>query len=74
MKKYLESNRFLRDLLSVATITVGVFALLTPFTPGSWLIPMGMIGLFGKERAKHIVVRVIGERLYKRSGVRVFFE
>lgn len=74
MKKYLESNRFLRDVVSIAAITVGFFALLTPFTPGSWLIPMGMVGLFGKERARHMSVRILGKKLYSKSGLTIFFE
>lgn len=42
-------KRILKITLGVIAILVGLFALLTPFTPGSWLILVGLAILFGKK-------------------------
>jgi len=38
----------LKKILGVFLIIIGVLALVTPFTPGSWLIFVGL-GLFGSR-------------------------
>lgn len=42
IKQILEKNRNLKKLLGVLLILVGLLALVTPFTPGSWLVFVGL--------------------------------
>ncbi|MSR87691.1 MAG: hypothetical protein EXS69_00775 [Candidatus Zambryskibacteria bacterium] len=42
LKKILEENRRIRKIAGVILIFVGLIALLTPFTPGSWIALIGL--------------------------------
>jgi len=45
-------------------IAAGFAALVTPLTPGSWLIPLGIAVIIGKPRAFAWSIRVLGQRLH----------
>lgn len=55
-------------------IGIGLLALITPFTPGSWLILVGLAVLFGKQRTANAVQCILGNRWYKRSGLEKILE
>jgi urea transporter len=55
---------FVREMISVVLMIIGILAFITPFTPGSWLFLIGLVGLIGKERARSIVRFCVGNRLY----------
>jgi len=42
LKKFLSDNPRLKKIVGVILILVGLFALVTPLTPGSWLVFIGM--------------------------------
>ena len=46
MKKINIKNDILKKIVGVVFIVLGVLALVTPFTPGSWLVFVGF-GLLG---------------------------
>lgn len=52
-------------MLGIFVTMVGVVALLTPFTPGSWLIPIGLATVISRERAVKISKMFLGHRLYR---------
>jgi hypothetical protein len=62
-------HRVLRWFTGIILIAIGIFALLTPFTPGSWLIPIGMIFCVGKNKTNAILQRLLGTTLYKRLRI-----
>jgi uncharacterized membrane protein HdeD (DUF308 family) len=41
IKEFLESNKKTRKVIGVILILVGLFALITPLTPGAWLAIVG---------------------------------
>lgn len=41
-----KKNRLSKKIIGLFLILIGFFALITPFTPGSWLIFVGL-GMFG---------------------------
>ena len=49
-----------RECISILMIIVGCPALITPFTSGSWLLPIGIAGLIGRERAQIFFVKILG--------------
>jgi len=66
------AHRYLVRWSGALAIAVGVFALLTPFTPGSWLIPMGFISRVGKKRSRVLMQRALGQKLYHRAKIAKF--
>ena len=48
--------------LAIILVVLGLLALITPLTPGSWLIPIGLVMLLGRARAKSILNKMIGWR------------
>ena len=60
-------------LIGVILILWGIFALFTPFTPGSWIgIVLGLIILVGKEKASNILKKVLGEKFYQKTKIDYF--
>jgi len=58
-------------------IIVGFICLITPFTPGAWLIPLGFILAFGKDRSNIILRKILGNKLFdvlKISKILEFFD
>lgn len=53
-------HQLFRHILGVAAIIVGGVALLTPLTPGSWLIPTGLGLIVGKKRAYSLLKKLMG--------------
>jgi uncharacterized membrane protein HdeD (DUF308 family) len=66
------AHRYLVQWSGALAIAVGVFALLTPFTPGSWLIPMGFVSLVGKKRSRSLLQKTLGQTLYRRARLARF--
>lgn len=60
---------YLRKGLGVVLIITGLAALVTPFTPGAWLIPVGIAILIGKLRAFAWSKKVLG--LYWHERLRI---
>ena len=50
---------------AVALILIGLVALMTPLTPGSWLVPIGLGMLIGKKRTGELLMKI---GLNKRSS------
>jgi small-conductance mechanosensitive channel len=67
------AHRYLVRWSAVLLIAIGVLALLTPFTPGSWLFPVGFISLVGTRRARAIARSLFGVRGYRRLQLDRFF-
>ena len=64
---------YLRKTLAIIFIILGIAALVTPFTPGSWLIPIGIVMIIGKEKAFILSKRLLGERWHKKLRIEAFF-
>lgn len=62
-----------RIVFALACIVWGVFAFITPFTPASWLFFVGLTTLLGKEEARRVTQKIIGERMYARLHIDAFF-
>ncbi|PIR73388.1 MAG: hypothetical protein COU40_02540 [Candidatus Moranbacteria bacterium CG10_big_fil_rev_8_21_14_0_10_35_21] len=47
IKKYLEENPKIKKIVAIFMIFIGFIALITPFSPGSWLLFVGfeLLGL-----------------------------
>ena len=58
-----------RKGLSVFLILVGIVALVTPFTPGAWLVPVGIAILIGKPRAFAWSKKFLGPRWHARLRI-----
>jgi isoprenylcysteine carboxyl methyltransferase (ICMT) family protein YpbQ len=71
---HLATYTMLKKTFYVVLIVWGVFALVTPFTPASWLAIVGLIGLLGRDRARALVLGWIGETWYARLHLGTFFE
>lgn len=56
------SKKIFWNIIGVIAILVGIFALITPFTPGSWLVLVGLFIIFGRERTEKWIERVFGVR------------
>lgn len=65
MANHSQVHQLFRHVLGVAAIIVGGVALLTPLTPGSWLIPIGLGLIVGKQRAHSLLKKVIPPKFYK---------
>ena len=60
---------YLRKGLGVLLIIAGLAALVTPFTPGAWLIPVGIAILIGKPRALAWSKKFLGPRWHARLRI-----
>ena len=67
-------HNYLQGLIAILFIIIGLVALLTPLTPGSWLIPIGLVALLGHERAKNLLKRIVGEGMYKKLKLDIFLK
>lgn len=63
-----------RKVIAIGCITWGVFAFFTPFTPGSLLVVVGFVMLYGKEETSRIAKKYLGEHRYKQWNLAKFFE
>jgi predicted PurR-regulated permease PerM len=61
-------------LCGICCILWGVFALFTPFTPGSWLIVFGCTILFGEEAVQRWLHKCLGEKRYAAWKVQKLFK
>lgn len=62
----------LKKLSGVILVLIGVFALVTPLTPGAWLGIVGLILLVGKIRTLKIIKTVLGERNFNKISVQKY--
>lgn len=53
-------------LLAIIFILYGVFAFLTPLTPGSWLFFAGLFIVFGRARTQAKLTRLVGHKWFER--------
>lgn len=42
IKNYFESHKTFKKILGIVFILIGLFALVTPLTPGAWLLLVGL--------------------------------
>ncbi|MDP3953964.1 MAG: hypothetical protein Q8Q06_00925 [bacterium] len=71
-----EHKKIIYDLnfaLAVILIIIGFVALITPFTPGAWLILIGLVWIFGKDRSRHIVEKILGPKISKKLKIEEIF-
>jgi hypothetical protein len=52
------------DIVGILMILWGLFALVTPFTPGSWLLITGLYLMVGAEKTAFILQKILGRKLY----------
>ena len=71
---YKKMFRYLRDCLAILLILWGVFAALTPLTPGSWLVLVGFFIIFGRERTENWVEKIVGKKLFNKFGIAGFLK
>ncbi len=60
---------YLRKSLGALLIAAGLVALVTPFTPGAWLIPVGIAILIGKPRTFAWSKKLFGDRWHARLRI-----
>ena len=76
---YNKLGRCLWNSLAILLILLGVFAALTPLTPGSWLFFVGLFMIFGRKKTRYWVerlkmepmgnARMMGKKLFQKFGV-----
>lgn len=66
---YNKLGRCLWNSLAILLILLGVFAALTPLTPGSWLFFVGLFMIFGRKKTRYWVERMMGKKLFQKFGV-----
>jgi uncharacterized protein YqgC (DUF456 family) len=54
-------KKYCWDVLAILFILWGIFALVTPLTPGSWLFFVGLFIIFGRERTEEGIARIMGQ-------------
>ncbi|MEK7217473.1 MAG: hypothetical protein AAB640_00335, partial [Patescibacteria group bacterium] len=67
---YKSLTRYLWDIAVVVFILWGIFAFLTPFTPGSWLFFVGLFVIFGRKRTENRVEKIIGKKWFGKLNVK----
>ncbi|OGN05631.1 MAG: hypothetical protein A2831_00405 [Candidatus Yanofskybacteria bacterium RIFCSPHIGHO2_01_FULL_44_17] len=66
--------RYSKDILAIVLILWGVVAFLTPFTPGSWLVFVGLFIIFGRKKTQDRLARIIGKKWFDKLKVKKIFE
>ena|SRR3989344_640279 len=62
--------KYLWDTAAIGFILWGIFSLLTPFTPGSWLFFVGLFIIFGRERTENRVEKIIGKKWFDKLKIK----
>ncbi|MEK7151567.1 MAG: hypothetical protein AAB784_02555 [Patescibacteria group bacterium] len=62
--------KYSRDILAVILIFWGIFALLTPLTPGSWLLFVGLFIIFGRKRTQDKLTQMIGKKWFNKLRIK----
>jgi len=65
-KFYKKLPRWVEVVVAVVLILYGVIALLTPFTPGSWLILIGLFMIFGREKTLNKIHQILGDKIFNK--------
>ena len=60
---------YLWNALAALLILWGIFAILTPLTPGSWLIVVGLLMIFGRVKTQNITEKIIGKKLFNALSI-----
>ncbi len=58
------------NVLAVIFILWGLVSLITPLTPGSWLLIVGLVIIFGKDKTEKGILHVIGKKLFKKFKIK----
>ena len=66
-------RRTLIDSLAILLILWGIFALLTPLTPGSWLAIIGLAMIFGRRKTEMETKKIVGKKFFIRYHLAKFF-
>lgn len=69
-----ELVKFVWDLLAILFVVWGIFALLTPLTPGSWLFFVGLVIIFGRKRTQKVVFHMLGRTWFKKLKIKKILE
>jgi len=69
MVKHKRAHLVLQRSAGVVLISAGVVALVTPFTPGSWLTIVGLVLLVGKNKTRKLLVITLTPYLYYRLPI-----
>lgn len=64
------STRYLWYVLAFCFILWGIFALLTPLTPGSWFLLAGLLMIFGKRKTENLIAKIIGKKWLTKLGIK----
>ncbi len=68
------SKKIIWKIIGILAILYGVVAFLTPFTPGSWLVFVGLFIIFGRGRTEGWVQKLLGEQRFQKLKNSKFFE
>ncbi len=60
-------------VLAILCIVWGTIAFVTPLTPASWLVFVGLIILFGQTRTKEWTRKILGKKLFDKLKVEKIF-
>ena len=60
---------YMLKAVGAVLIAAGFVALVTPFTPGAWLIPLGIAVIIGKPRTLAWSIRIFGQNWHDRLRV-----
>ena len=55
----------LHFFFGILLVFVGVLALVTPLTPGSWLAVVGLVWVFGKKKSRRLLKQMLGKKISK---------
>ena len=66
---YKKIKRYCWDALSTLLILWGIFAFVTPFTPGSWLFLVGLFIIFGREKTEGRLVKIMGKKWFNKLKI-----
>ena len=69
-----EVRRYAWDVLCYIMIFWGLFAFVTPFTPGSWLAIIGSVNLIGQEKTLSLTKKITGKKLFEFLRIEKIFK
>ncbi|HEY4506934.1 MAG TPA: hypothetical protein VJH71_02105 [Candidatus Paceibacterota bacterium] len=66
MRNHKIAHTYFKHILGPILVVTGLLALVTPLTPGSWLVFPGFILILGKERSNFLIKKIVGKKLYEK--------
>ena len=74
MSRHERAHKALQRIAGIVLLATGLIALVTPLTPGSFLIPIGVLLIGGKKLVRKIFLLVFPPKIYRRLKVEALME